>query len=251
MIHSVSITPLLIGLNMRRHFFLAVMLVSSFHLGNASAASLIVNGGFENQPNWNSGFSGDGSYTAFTGTAIPGWTIAPNHAATIHLTGGAFNYLTISGQYSLNTDGEGHFGNNVDIYQDFASVLGQNYNLTFNWKSWFGVGNARIDVQVSDANTNTVLFHGNYFDNPGSFGSGGPLHSESAFFLGTGNSLRLEIQHIPQSGFNDNQYIMDDFSVTAVNDVPEPATITLLGIGLISAAGYRLRRRRAMPLDSI
>ena len=32
-------------------------------------------------------------------------------------------------------------------------------------------------------------------------------------FLGTGNALRLEINEMPESGFNDNQFIVDNFSV--------------------------------------
>ena len=80
-----------------------------------------MNGGFENEPNFGNGVSGDGGYSALTGSQIPGWTIEPGHAATVHNT--AF-YPFISGNFSINMDGEGFNGQNANLYQDFASSLG-------------------------------------------------------------------------------------------------------------------------------
>src|ERR1043165_2080900 len=85
---------------------------------------ILVNGGFESEPNFGAGFSGDAGYTGFTGSQIPGWTIEAGHGATIHNT---VLYPTISGKYSLNTDGEGFGGQNANLYQDFASTLGLLY----------------------------------------------------------------------------------------------------------------------------
>jgi hypothetical protein len=53
---------------------------------SAVHAELLVNGGFEDEPNINGGngaFAGDGGYELMTASAIPGWTIAPGYAATI------------------------------------------------------------------------------------------------------------------------------------------------------------------------
>ena len=49
-----------------------------------TAQNLLVNGGFENEPNWGGGVSHDGGYTALIGNQLPGWTIEANHAVTIH-----------------------------------------------------------------------------------------------------------------------------------------------------------------------
>ena len=52
----------------------------------AQTTNLLTNGDFENQPNWDLGIDGDGSYAEMVGDQIPGWTIESEHAATIHLT---------------------------------------------------------------------------------------------------------------------------------------------------------------------
>lgn len=197
----------------------------------SAQADLLVNGGFEDMPNWNNGIGGDGSYTLLVGNSIPGWTIEPGHGATIHITGGAFNYPTISGLYSLNTDGEGFNGHNVNIYQDFAATAGVQYVLTFDWINWATSSVPGLDVSITDTVTNTVLTSGNY-------GLSAGLHNESLAFLGTGNALRLRIQHVPESGFNDNTFIVDNFTVNAV---PAPGAAAALAFAAL-AAGHRRRR---------
>ena len=67
-------------------------------------ADILVNGGFEDEPNYGSGVINGAGYSALTGSQIPGWTIEPGHAVTIH---NDTIYPTISGTYSVNTDGEG------------------------------------------------------------------------------------------------------------------------------------------------
>jgi len=210
---------------MRKHTLIISALAVAIAT-QANATELVVNGGFEDQPNWGAGISGDGSYTAYIGNAIPGWTIAQGHAATIHNHG----YPWISGTYSLNTDGEGFNGHNVDIYQDFTAALGSQNTLSYDWKIWFTDAHPRLDVSLTDLVTGQVLYHGNF---------GQPdfnVHNESANFVGTGNALRLEIMESPESGYNDNAFIVDNLSVESV---PEPCT--LAGLGLV---GFLAARRR-------
>lgn len=195
-------------------------------LTSAANADLLTNGNFESMPNWNMGIAGDGSYTLLTGNSIPGWTIEANHGATIHNTG---LYPYISGQYSLNTDGEGWNGHNVDMYQDFTATAAQVYTLEFDWQNWFTSTAPTLDVSLVDMTTNAVLAHGTYGVNPGT-------HHEVFNFVGTGNSLRLRVKHAPESGFNDNTFIMDNF---AVELVPAPGAAAVLGLG-----GLLLARRR-------
>ncbi|MFO0831708.1 MAG: DUF642 domain-containing protein [Phycisphaerales bacterium] len=201
------------------------VLIACLGLTGAANANVIVNGDFEAMPNWNAGIAGDGSYTLLTGGAIPGWTVAANHGATIHNTGA---YPFISGNYSLNTDGEGWNGHNVDIFQDFASVNGQAYALTFDWKNWYFDSTPRLDVSVVDTVTSVVLAHGNYGQLAGT-------HSELFTFTGSGNALRLRVMHSPESTYNDNAFIVDNF---AVELVPAPGAASLLGAAVLA------RRRR-------
>jgi len=175
------------------------------------ANELLVNGGFGDEPNYGSGYLNYGSYSVFIGNEIPGWTIAPDHAATIH---NASTYPTIDGNYSLNTDGEGTFGNNVLIYQDFSSLSGSQYNLSFKWETWNLNSGAKLEVTVFDTTRNDVLFDGIYPDTAPS------SENVNTTFTGTGDNLRLQIDENPQSFFNDNAFIVDDFSVTS-SSVPD------------------------------
>ena len=152
-----------------------------------AGGNLLVNGDFENEPNWGGGvYYAPGSVTALVGNQIPGWTIEPNHALTIHLATGIDP--TISGNYSANPDGEGYQGNNANFYQDFDNNANVTYTLSFNWQSW-GQSLAipttsQQQVSVEDTVTGSVLFNGLYAydgNNPH------PVHSVTASFLGTGN----------------------------------------------------------------
>jgi hypothetical protein len=219
---------------MRKHLLLVLVLMAA----SAVHADLLVNGGFEYEPNINGGngaFAGDGGFELMTGSAIPGWTIAPGYAATIHFPS-YLNYEIIDGNYSLNTDGEGYNGNNTLIYQDFASTAGQTFNLSFKWATWniTGHGPASLEIKVFDTANNSVLFDGIYPDTVTPYA----VQNVTTTLTGTGNSLQLQIDENPQSGYNDNEFIVDDFSVTPV---PEPSTLALGGLASLFLL---LRRKR-------
>lgn len=200
------------------------------------AAELIVNGGFENEPNY-AGHTFDlGSFALLTGNELPGWTIANGHSVTIHNHPSHYNYPTISGTYSVNTDGEGDNRHNADFYQDFASSAGASYLLQYDWENWFGPAGAKLEVLVTDTVTSSVLYDAVLTT------TGGIKH-ETGLFSGTGNALELRVRENPESGFNDNQFIVDNFSVTTTSAVPEPSSIALLGIGAIGLAVAAYRRK--------
>lgn len=194
-------------------------------LAAAAHADQLVNGGFETMPNFGTGPAGDSGYSLLTGSAIPGWTIEPGYGATIHNT---VLYPTIAGLFSLNTDAEGFNNHNINMFQDFAASNGTAYELTFDWANWF-TNSVVLHVSVQDTVTNAFLTQGFYGVAPG-------LHNETLAFNGTGNTLRLRIDHSPENGFNDNTFIVDNFSVNAV---PAPASAVGLALG-----GLLLRRRR-------
>ena len=192
----------------------------------ASATELLVNGDFENQPNWGNGFSGDAGYTGLTGGQIPGWTIEAGHGVTVHNT---VWYPTIAGHYSINTDGEGYQGKNANMYQDFATTLGQQYQLSFKWQGWYADQTPKLDVSLTDLGANNQFYTYNT-------GYGAALTTVTANFVGNGNTFRLRVKENPESGYNDNTFIVDDFSVQTV---PEPATWVALGIGALVIACRR------------
>ncbi len=220
-----------------------VVVTSTLLLGAWSAhANVLVNGGFDSQPNYGSGVVNGVGFSALTGSQIPGWTIEPGHAVTIHDTS---TYPFITGPFSVNTDGEGFGGGNANLYQDFASVTGQQYQLQFDWQGWISTA-AHLDVTVTDTVTSAVLYHGNFAWAAGS-------HHVSFGFVGTGNPLRLRVQESPESGTNDNGFIVDNFAVdpiaataTTAVSIPtlSPSMLGLLG-ALLAVLALAARSRRA------
>ncbi|HEY0369624.1 MAG TPA: DUF642 domain-containing protein [Chthoniobacterales bacterium] len=204
-----------------------------------SAQELLTNGGFENQPNYGSGAAGNNTgFSAMTGTQMPGWTVVAGHAATVH--GPPAVYPIISGSYSINMDGEGFGGHNADFYQDFATLAGGKYTLGFDYQGWTNnAPNTLLRVSVMDLATSAMIYNQTFAFNAAL------IHISQLLALGNGDAWRLEIQESPESGFNDNQFIVDNFSViqqAPAAGVPESAsTIALLSIGL--SALVRLRRR--------
>jgi hypothetical protein len=201
---------------------------------------VLVNGGFDSEPNYGSGVVNGVGFSALTGSQIPGWTIEPGHAVTIHDTS---TYPFISGPYSVNADGEGFNGHNANLYQDFASSAGQQYQLQFDWSAWISTSAANLDVSITDTVTSEVLYHGNFAWAAGS-------HHVSSVFTGTGHTLRLRVQESPESGTNDNGFIVDSFAVDAlVTTAANVPTLSLPMLGLLAALvaafAWQARRRRA------
>jgi hypothetical protein len=178
----------------------------------SSAANLLTNGDFEIEPNWGGGVSYDGGYTTLIGSQLLGWTIELNHAVTIHISPGS--YLVISNAYSANTDGQGYNGHNANFYQDFGSTPGAYYALAFDWQSWVSdttPTTSQLKISVVDTVTSDVLFNGLYtYDGSGAH----PVHHIATNFFGSGATLRLRIEESPESGYNDNTFVVDNFSVT-------------------------------------
>jgi hypothetical protein len=194
-----------------------------------ACANLLVNGDFENEPNYGAsngtgcGSGGDTNCSALSGSQLPGWTIEPGHDVTIHIVG---TYPTISGTYSVNMDGEGFNGHNANFYQDFASTAGRPYSLQYDWEIWFNNTTPHLDVTVTDTATSSVVYHGDFAQSAG-------LHHVTASFTGTGNTLRLRVQEIPETGTNDNAYIVDNFVVDA-GGAPAATSVPTLSQGLLA-----------------
>ena len=228
-------------INMKPRIALQLIVVATTLLFGAwsAHANVLVNGGFDSEPNYGSGVVNGVGFSALTGSQIPGWTIEPGHAVTIHDTS---TYPFISGPFSVNTDGEGFNGHNANLYQDFASVAGQQYQLQFDWQGWISTA-ANLDVTITDTITSAVLYHGNIAWAAGS-------HHVSFVFVGTGNPLRLRVQESPESGTNDNGFIVDNFAidpfVTTAASIPtlSPSMLGLLG-ALLAVSALVARRHRA------
>ena len=198
-------------------------------------ANLITNGSFElGNPSFN--VYGFQSLSAPDNFTITGWTVS---AGSVDYIGPYWQ--AAHGQRSLDLAGLYYNGT---IYQTFPTTPGTPYQVTFALAGNPDVQPRTTSVQVwvSDGSTvfDSAVF--NYTVNGQTRTSMGWVYVSWTF---TAQSALTTLGFTGQDTYNDPTWAysfgpaLDDVSVTAI---PEPATLALVGLGLI-AAGF-LRRRR-------
>jgi hypothetical protein len=179
--------------------------------GPASAAGeLVVNGGFE---------TGD-----FTG-----WTM-----------GGNFEFTGVSGNFDGFLPHSGNFfaflgpvGADGTLSQDLVTTPGQTYTFSFA----VGSDGATPNDFNASWNGSTILSLTDIPQTPGYPGAAYTVYSFTEVATGALTNITLGFR-------NDPSFLaLDDVSVVA-GVVPEPSSIVLSGIGVLTFAGYTIRRRR-------
>lgn len=213
----------------------AALLASAIALaaGSASAANLIVNGGFNVGGTLNGSFQTVGN---FDSTTISGWTVF-----------GSVDWIT---GYWQSSDGDG-FSIDMDglargfVHQDISTVVGQRYNLTFDISgnpdagpdtdflsvalfgaAGPGVPNFLTSYSVTSANNHGAM---NWSRRSYAFTASAP--SVTISFASANSNLCCYGAAI------------DNVAVNAA--VPEPATWGMMVLGF-GAAGSMIRRRKAV-----
>jgi hypothetical protein len=112
--------------------------------------------------------------------------------------------------------------------QVLATTAGTTYTLDYWLQHDGGTPN------FFNAQLNGAVIAGSMFNNAGAF----PYTEFTFQFTATGpTTLLFEFQQDPA------YYHLDDVSVQP-SPIPEPASLTLFGLGLVPLAGYAWRRRR-------
>jgi hypothetical protein len=183
-------------------------------LAGSAHANLIVNGGFENNPVAN------GGWNWFPAASVDGW-----EGSNVEIWHNLFGIASAEGQQhaELNADG-GNVGA-WSIFQKFATVVGQSYDVAFNYRARessdlfnFAVGSINSNFTNNDT-SKWKLF--------------------TSSFVATSNLTTLTFTSL-NAGTLGN--LIDDVKVNARASVPESNTLALFAIGLI---GLGFARRKA------
>lgn len=239
------------------HTIRVIAIFSAFIAAGTSAHAGILNGSFENTSN---NFADITDYHKYTNPPSNGELI--NNWATLGgeviIVGKQFTFSPITGNsqdgnfwIDLTGAGSNFAGNGVS--QDVSTTIGQKYELSFyvgsatGYEGKFSTVDLSIDggARVGYQNSNTASDHVDWKLMKVQFTATNSTTNISFF---NGNTVLLGNNFVPDN-FND-LCGLDDVSLVEVRDagngnaVPEPASMALVGMGIVSLVSYRLRSRR-------
>jgi hypothetical protein len=210
-----------------RRLLLGALVLGLVALGPSAAhANLIVNGSFES-PNVGNSFG------IFTNGNVPGWTSNNNEMQIGN---------SIIAEQMPNYDGVQNLelnSNNFDTISQTVTglVIGQQYQLSYG----YGV---RPNSGPQKENT---LLNGVIVDTNSTNGISGGLGfwtTKTVFFTATATSEVLSFQAVDTSALGGNRTIGNEIDGVTLNAIPEPASLTLVGLGALGMAAYGWRRRK-------
>ncbi len=198
--------------------------------------------------------------TAFTiCAAFFTFATVPAHASLI--TNGSFETGDLSGWFVNNspnfidvnsfygaTDGLysaqlGYFTNDVgvdDLRQIFTTVIGSSYAVDFDWKASHPTLQSMVfSVIGASGNLITMSVSGNGAD---PFDANGPFTHYTATFVADSTTTSLSFFDTSANSYAANE-VLDNVSVE-LTPVPEPGTVALLALGLISLVSLEILRRK-------
>lgn len=195
----------------------SLLAASAGALSLSATANVLVNGGFEN-PNVNTG-----SWQYFSAADVDGW-----NGSNIEIWDNLNNVSAFEGSQFAELNSHPGTGQAFTIFQDFSTVQGQWYNVSFAYRARAN-NNEAFQADINGlANIESWLIDDHTTSQWSTF--------SSSFLADSSQSSIAFTTIVPSTGTIGN--FIDDVKVSAVS---EPATLALLGLGI---AGLGLARRR-------
>ena len=196
----------------------------------------VVNGSFEDPP-LASGFN---NYNPGNPGAATGWTFQPLNNRLGPVGGGVWNVnASPFGLYPANSAPDGNqvgWIENSSMSQTVAAMGGHQYTLDFFVGTGFNRAPTFTAQLISDASFLPFVSFTSSFIPMGSFGE---VSISGIAPLGTNT---ITVMFSSAGSGNNAETDIDNVNLSAA---PEPASLTLLGFGILGIAGYGWRRRRA------
>lgn len=216
---------------------------SALMLSSLSASAQVVNPGFELPvitPGGLGIYNGGGNAGGWDVVGTQVMLVSNTYTEPNGVTNGTLLFNAHSGLASMDLTGAGNNGTTAGVQQSIATMIGQNYTLSF-WvgratgNTFYGVAST-VDLsidggsRVSFTNSNTTADQINWQQFSYGF-TASAASTQITFFNGTASS--------------GNNYVgLDDVTLTTSAVVtPEPASVVLLGAGLAGIAGFASRRQ--------
>ncbi|NNG24404.1 PEP-CTERM sorting domain-containing protein [Telluria aromaticivorans] len=186
-------------------------------IAGSANANVIKNGNFEN--------------------AGANWGISGNAAVTTQTQGGFYwggGSVAQNGTYAVAFNGGDRYANGM-LWQGFTTVAGQAYTLSFQYGSTSPWAQS-MNYGVFDTVTSKSLVSGWVTDN----NAAGLLDTYRFNFIATSASTILRFADVNANNSTSNDGLLDNVRV----DVPEPASLALMGLGFLGL-GFGRRRKAA------